>query len=315
MKNSHRLLALATLTVFLFASSYALHAAETFKVWPGGRAPGDKAELDAEGNQSKPGEGLVAGRTVIRLGNVTEPELHFYAAPADKANGTCVVICPGGGHRILAWDLEGTEVAEWLNGLGVSAAVLKYRVPARSENPKHTAAVQDAQRALSLVRSRAEELKIDPDKLGILGFSAGGETAALATLLPERLYDRVDEVDDVSRKPNFAILIYPAYLVKPDGSALQEYVKVDEKTPPMFLAHAYNDPVRPESSVLLWLELKKHKVPAELHVYSQGGHGYGLRTTAMPVTGWPAACEAWLRVEKWIPAESEKENQNEQKQN
>jgi acetyl esterase/lipase len=154
---------------------------------------------------------------------------------------------------------------------------------------------------LSLVRSRAAELKINPDKVGILGFSAGGEAAALATLLPERLYERTDAADDLSWKPNFTILIYPAYLVKQDGSALLDYVKVDEKTPPMFLAHAYNDPVRPESSVLLWLELKKHKVPAELHIYSQGGHGYGLRSTEMPVTGWPAACEAWLRTEKWIP--------------
>lgn len=302
MKLSNSLVRIATLSLVALAGNVASQAAETIKLWPGGRAPGDTAQLEAEGNQSKEGEGLVAGRPVIRLGNVSEPEIHFYPAPADKANGTCVVICPGGGHRILAWDLEGTEVAEWLNGLGVSAAVLKYRVPARTDNPKHTAAVQDAQRAMSLVRSRAGELKIDPDKLGILGFSAGGETAALATLLPERLYERIDKVDDVSRKPNFTILIYPAYLVKQDGSALQDYVKVDDKTPPMFLAHAYNDPVRPESSVLLWVELKKHKVPAELHIYSQGGHGYGLRPTAMPVTGWPAACERWLKIEKWIPA-------------
>jgi acetyl esterase/lipase len=156
---------------------------------------------------------------------------------------------------------------------------------------------------MSLVRSRADELKINPDKLGILGFSAGGETAALATLLPERLYERIDKVDDVSRKPNFTILIYPAYLVNEDGSALLDHVKVDEKTPPMFLAHAANDPVRPESSVRLWLELKKHNVPAELHVFSQGGHGYGLRATEMPVTGWPEACAAWLKREKWIPAD------------
>lgn len=292
-----------TWSLAVFASGMASYAADSFQLWPGGRAPGDSVQLEAEGDQSKPGEGLVAGKPVIRLGNVTEPEIHFYAAAPDKANGTCVVICPGGGHRILAWDLEGTEVAEWLNSLGVSVALLKYRVPARTESPKHTAAVQDAQRALSLIRSRADELKIKPDRLGILGFSAGGEAAALATLLPKRLYERVDAVDDVNWKPNFAVLIYPAYLVKQDGSALLDYVKVDEKSPPMFLAHAYNDPVRPESSVLLWLELKKHNVPAELHVYSQGGHGYGLRATKMPVTGWPAACEAWLRTEKWIPDE------------
>ena len=289
----------------LFCSVMSLQAAETVKLWPGGRAPGDKTELEAEADQSKPNEGLVAGRPVIRLGNVSEPEIHFYAAPKDKANGTCMVVCPGGGHRILAWDLEGTEVAEWLNGLGISAALLKYRVPARTENPKYTAAVQDAQRALSLVRSRAEAWKIDPQKIGVLGFSAGGETAALATLMPERLYESSDSIDETSWKPNFAVLIYPAYLVNKEGTELLEHVTVDDETPPMFLAHAGNDPVRPESSVLLWLELKKHKIPAELHVFSKGGHGYGLRATEMPVTGWPQACAAWLKAEGWLDSKSE----------
>lgn len=290
------------LFVFVFACNLPLPAAEIVKLWPGGRAPGDTLELGPESDMTKPTEGLVGGRTVIRLGNVSEPEIHFFAAPADKANGTCVVVCPGGGHRILAWDLEGTEVANWLNELGVSAALLKYRVPSRTENPRYTAAVQDAQRALSLVRSRAAQWKIQPDKIGILGFSAGGETAALATLLPERLYGRVDQTDETAWKPNFSVLIYPAYLVNKEATALQPYVKVDEKTPPMFLAHAANDPVRPESSVLLWLELKKHKIPAELHVFSQGGHGYGLRSTDKPVTQWPKACAAWLKTEQWIPS-------------
>lgn len=291
-------IAIASTVLSCFACS--LPAAETVKLWPGGRAPGDMVKLEAEADQSKPNEGLVAGRAVIRLGNVSQPEIHFYAAPEDKANGTCMLICPGGGHRILAWDLEGTEVAEWLNGLGISAAVLKYRVPARTESPKYTAAVQDAQRGLSLVRSRAKEWKIDPQKIGVLGFSAGGETAALATLMSERLYEHTDAVDETNWKPNFAVLIYPAYLVNKEGTELLEHVTVDDKTPPMFLAHAANDPVRPESSVLLWLELKKHNIPAELHVFSKGGHGYGLRSSDMPVTGWPRACEAWLKAEGWL---------------
>lgn len=286
----------------VLACSGWLPAAEIVKLWPGGRAPGDTAELGPEIDMTKPGEGLVAGKSVIRLGNVSEPELHFYAASSDKANGTCVIVCPGGGHRILAWDLEGTEVATWLNDLGVSVGLLKYRVPSRSENSRYTAAVQDAQRALSLVRGRAAQWKINPDKIGILGFSAGGETAALATLLPERLYSRVDGTDDVAWKPNFSVLIYPAYLVNKEATALQSYVKVNDKTPPMFLAHAANDPIRPESSVLLWLELKRHNIPAELHVFSQGGHGYGLRTTDKPVTHWPQACATWMKAEQWIPA-------------
>ncbi len=261
--------------------------------------PGDTKELGPEADQNKDGKSQVAGKPIIRLGNVSEPEVHFYPAPADKANGTCIIVCPGGGHSILAWDLEGTEVAEWLNTIGVSAAVLKYRVPARTEKPRYIAAVQDAQRALSVVRAKAGDWKFDANKLGILGFSAGGETAALATLLPERLYEKVDATDDVAWKPNFSVLIYPAYLVNKEGTSLLEHVKVDDKTPPMFLVHAANDPVVPESSVLLWLELKRHKIPAELHVFSKGGHGYGLRATELPVTNWPTACAAWLKTEKW----------------
>lgn len=298
MHQPLRLLACSFLAVL--ASISSLSAAEVVKLWPGGRAPGDTKELGPEADQNADGKSKVAGKPIIRLGNVSEPEIHYYAAPADKATGTCIIVCPGGGHSILAWDLEGTEVAEWLNSIGVSAAVLKYRVPSRTENPRYTAAVQDAQRALSVVRSKAEQWKIDANKLGILGFSAGGETAAMATLLPKRLYEKVDATDDIAWKPNFSVLIYPAYLVNKEGTALLDHVEVDDQSPPMFLVHAANDPVVPESSVLLWLELKRHKIPAELHVFSQGGHGYGLRATDMPVTGWPAACSAWLKTEKWV---------------
>ncbi len=169
-----------------------------------------------------------------------------------------------------------------------------------NREPRYTAAVQDAQRALSIVRANSERWKIQPNKIGILGFSAGGETAAMATLLPERIYEKVDATDEVAWKPDFAVLIYPAYLVNKAGTELLPHVTVDDKTPPMFLVHAANDPVVPESSVLLWLELKRHKIPAELHVFSQGGHGYGLRATELPVTAWPTACAAWLKTEKWV---------------
>lgn len=276
-------------------------AQTVIKLWPDGKAPGDTMELSAEGDTSKPGQGLVAGKPVIRLGNVSVPEIHFYPAPADKATDVCVVICPGGGHSILAWDLEGTEVAQWFNSIGVHAALLKYRVPARTKDPRYIAAVEDAQRALSIVRARAQELKVNPAKIGILGFSAGGETAALATLLHERLYKSVDKTDETAWKPNFALLIYPAYLVNKEASELLPHVKVEKDTPRMFLAHAADDPVRPESSVRLWLELKKQNIPAELHVFSQGGHGYGLRQTEKVVTTWPQAAEKWLRAEGILP--------------
>jgi acetyl esterase/lipase len=294
----------AALALSLWAGGACQTGAQhVIAVWPEGRGPGDTLELPAEGDQSKPNEGLVAGRPVIRLGNVTHPELVWYPAPADKATDVAVVICPGGGHRILAWDLEGTEVAQWLNSLGIHAGVLKYRVPARPDVPRYHVAVQDAQRALSLVRSRAAELGVAPQRIGILGFSAGGETAALATLLPERLYAQVDDSDAVAWKPDFSLLIYPAYLTNADSTALQPYVQVTADAPRTFFAHAADDPVVPQSSVLLWLELKRHKVPAELHVYSQGGHGYGLRRTERAVTAWPEAAAAWLRAEQLLPAQ------------
>lgn len=239
----------------------------------------------------------VAGRPVIRLGDVATPTITVMKPAADAPQSrTAVVICPGGGHRILAWDLEGTEVAEWLNSIGVTAILLKYRVPARNPERIYESAVQDAQRAMRVVRQHAEEWDLDPERIGILGFSAGGQTAALTCVMHrESLYDAVDDVDQLSSKPNFAILVYPAWLIKDDNSALLPEVVIDEQTPPMFLAHAYDDGVRVENSLLLSLACKKVGVPVDLHVYATGGHGFGLRETEEPCSRWPAACTAWLK--------------------
>lgn len=283
---------------------------QTVRLWPATPPGDDGLKLPEEGDTSGPDGRGVAGRPVIRIGNVTHPELAIYPAPADKATGAAVVVCPGGGHRILAYDLEGTEVAEWLNSRGVTALVLKYRVPAREGRPRWHAAVQDAQRALSLTRAKASDWGIKPDRIGILGFSAGGETAARAALMTERQYSPVDATDDTPWRPDFGILIYPAYLVDEPQAApgspadapkpaprLREDVPVSKDSPPMFLAHAYDDPVTPMSSVLLFAALKQAGVRSELHIYSQGGHGYGLRPTETPVTSWPRRCEEWLAKE------------------
>lgn len=264
-------------------------------IWPE-KPPGDAQTLPPEQDTSKANDRSVAGKPVVRIGNVSTPTLAIYRPAKEKDTGAAVVICPGGGHRILAYDLEGTEVAEWLNTIGITGIVLKYRVPAREGGPRFRAAVQDAQRAVSLVRAKAKDWGIDPNRIGLLGFSAGGDTAGRATLLTDRQYSAVDAIDDAPFRPDFTILIYPAYLVTNDNTRLMDDVKVNSKTPPMFLVHAYDDGVRPENSVLLFLELKKAGVPAELHVYSKGGHGYGLRPTDDAVTTWPARCEAWLRA-------------------
>ena len=197
----------------------------------------------------------------------------------------------------MAWDLEGTEVAKWLNELGFTAIVLKYRVSTghHGEPGKWEGPVMDAQRAVSITRSHADEWKLDPARIGILGFSAGGNAAArTAVFNGKRLYAAQDKVDESSCAANFAILVYPAWLATEEG-ALKDELKVDEKTPPMFFAHAADDHVSCLSSVALFTSLKKNKVPAELHIYAAGGHGYGLRPTEMPVTRWPQRAEAWLR--------------------
>jgi acetyl esterase/lipase/rhodanese-related sulfurtransferase len=269
---------------------------ESINVWPG-KAPGEVKELPPEGDTSKPGQGLVAGKPVIRLGNVSTPQLAIYRPEKSKDTGAAIVICPGGGHTILAYDLEGTEVAEWLNTIGVTAIVLKYRVPARDPKKRWGAAVQDAQRAMSLVRSRAPEWGIDAKRIGILGFSAGGETAGLTSLLSERQYDAQDSIDKVSSRPDFAVLIYPAGFEEKGQAKLRDHFKVTKETPPMFFVHAANDGVSALNSLLLAAELKKVGVPAELHLYATGGHGFGLRPQAdKPCTQWPAACAAWMRA-------------------
>lgn len=284
-------------------ASQGTTASATIQLWPATPPGDDGLELPPEQDTSGPNGRAVAGQPVIRLGNVTTPELAVYRPDPARANGASVIICPGGGHRILAYDLEGTEVAEWLQGLGVTAFVLKYRVPAREGRPRYDAAVQDGQRAVSIVRSRASEWGLDPNRIGILGFSAGGQTAALTALMQSRLYDPVDPADEASHLPNAAMLIYPAYLVdREQPTRLNPEVTVTDAAPPTFLVHAWDDGVTPQSSLQLAAALKQQGVPCELHLYSKGGHGYGMRPTDLPVTHWPARCEDWLRVQGWLKA-------------
>ena len=269
----------------------AADPAAVVNVWPG-KAPGETKEIGPEVTQpAKPDE----KSPTIRLTNISRPTLHVYLPPKAKQNGTAVVICPGGGFHILAWDKEGTEVAEWFNSIGVSAFVMKYRTPTADRQPPWLAPAQDAQRAVSLIRSRAGEWGLKADRIGLLGFSAGGSTAANAAIKSStRLYEATDDTDQASCRPDFVALIYPAYLVDGKGE-LKSDLAVTKETPPMFLAHAFNDGVSCENSVQLFLALKRAGVPADLHVYSTGGHGFGLRVSDDPVSTWPQRCEDWLR--------------------
>jgi acetyl esterase/lipase len=267
------------------------------RLWPGA-APGDKGGLPPEKDMTGPKDNLIAGRPVIRTGNVSDPTISVYRPPADRDTGTAVLVCPGGGYYILAMDLEGTEVCEWLNSVGVTAVLLKYRVPRREGRPHNEAPLQDAQRAMGLIRSHAAEWGVDPARLGALGFSAGGNLIAAmsAAAAGPRSYPRVDAADDASSRPDFQVLVYPGYLVVDGGGYwLNPDVAVTARTPPTFLAMAQDDPVGVENVLGYGLELKKAKVPMELHVYPTGGHGYGLRRTKDEVTSWPDRAADWMR--------------------
>jgi acetyl esterase/lipase len=287
----------AVFAILVAASSRAF-AADPMVVdlWPA-KPPGDTKELPPEADQTKPEDRLIAGRRIIKLGNVSKPQLAVYRPEKNIDTGAAVVICPGGGHNILAYDLEGTEVAEWLNGIGVTGILLKYRVPFRDPKNRSHAAVQDGQRAMSLARSKAAEWGIDPKRIGMLGFSAGGEVTALVSLAEERRYDAVDEADKSSSRPDFAVLVYSGGLVDNATRQLRDHVRVTKDAPPMFFVHAFDDGVTVLNSLLLAGEIKKAGGSAELHIYPKGGHGYGLRhVDGQPVTDWPKPCEGWMRT-------------------
>ena len=271
-------------------------ASEPILLWPQG-APGDRGDLGEEADLTKPTDGLVAGKPVIRLGNVAKPTLTVYPAPRDKATGAAVVVCPGGAYRILAMDLEGTEVVAWLNSIGVTGVLLKYRVPLRKDRERYAAPLQDAQRALGLVRHRASEWGLAPNRIGVMGFSAGAHlSAVLSSNYEKRTYDPVDAADQASCRPDFATLIYPAYLtIQKEGDRIAPELNVTSNTPPTFLVQTQDDGVRVESSLFCYLALKNAKVPVEMHLYPSGGHGYGLRPSSHAVTTWPQRAEQWLR--------------------
>jgi acetyl esterase/lipase len=297
MRRSSDALLLAVLLtgVPLFTCS-AGTPSEVITLWPG-VAPGDTGKMDEEKDLTKPTDGLVAGKPVIRLGNVSKPTIAIYRPPAAIDTGTAVVVCPGGGYYILAMDLEGTEICDWLNSIGVTGVLLKYRVPKRAGLEKHVPPLQDAQRALGLVRSRAKEWGINPARVGVLGFSAGGHLAAvLSNNYDSRTYPTVDSADAVSCRPDFTLLIYPAYLtIKEEHDKIAPELRISTNTPPAFLTMAEDDPIRVETAIFYALALKNHSVPVELHVYPSGGHGYGLRPSAHLVTTWPKRAEDWMR--------------------
>ena len=282
------------LLVILYSISFVPLSADEnpeINLWPAGAVPDEPEGIE---KRKKPTTIDKVGK--MRIAYVDEPSITVYKAPKDRSNGTSVIIFPGGGYNILAWTHEGTEIAEWLNSLGVSAFVLKYRVPRRDPEKPHTLPLQDAQRAIRIVRSRSKEWGIDPGRIGALGFSAGGHLAVMSgTHYGDKTYERIDDADDLSSRPDFLIPIYPAYLGdRKNRDQLSGLVDINKNTPPMFIAITHDDSDRAYYSALLYAALKKSGVVGELHIYSKGGHGYGMRKSKDPVHTWPDRCADWL---------------------
>jgi acetyl esterase/lipase len=263
---------------------------------------------------------LVAGRTWTVLENVTRPMMTVYPAQGENSRAA-VVVFPGGGYRILAIDLEGTEVCDWLTQRGVTCVLLKYRVPRSGHGydpecrcgraPPVPMALQDAQRAMGILRQRAAEFGVDPNRIGVLGFSAGGHLVTAVSNIPTRAYARVDAADDLSSRPDFAIALYPGHLWR-DGGALSVRMDtgtpftVSDQTPPTFIVQAQDDPVDDVRHALTYyMALREANVPTEMHLYATGGHGFGVRRTEAPITEWPALAETWMQTIGVLPAAGE----------
>lgn len=275
--------------LLLVALNLSSIAAEPQMVWPD-FAPGETTKLTGEKLPPRDGE----NPPVTRVVNISQPT--FTVHLAEKPNGAGVVILPGGGFGKVVPDKEGTEAAEWLNQQGIAAFVLSHRTKADKNDPGWERALQDAQRTLSLVRSRADEFGLKKDRLGLLGFSAGGQVAArLLSAKGELAYDRLDSIDDVSHRPSFALLIYPWNIHDKERNALIEGVSVPADCPPTFLVHTDDDRSSSLGAVLFYAGLKRQGIPAELHVYGNGGHGYGIRPVeGSEVSSWIDHAAHWL---------------------
>ena len=256
---------------------------EPVYLWPG-QVPGET------GNKHEPVQTPNKDRNVTRLTDVTNPAFFVYKPSKEKKNGAGMVVCPGGGYSILAFDLEGTEIAEWLTKQGFTAFVLQYRVPKKQEE-----ALMDVQRAIRLIRNGAASFGIQPNKLGVMGFSAGGSLSARAsTLYEKKSYTPIDKADSASCRPDFTLLIYPAYLDLGTNRALTPELIVNKSTPPMFIFATADDNYS-NSALVMTTALRDAKVPVEMHLLAKGGHGYGLRTGNIAAETWPKLSEIWLK--------------------
>jgi acetyl esterase/lipase len=307
--NMQSIASMARLFLFvMLASSATAIEPLVLEIWPD-KAPDESGStIGAERFRMSPAldrKQVEVTEPTRMITDVTKPTLTIHRPPKEKNTGTAILICPGGGYWNLYWQLEGEEVAAWLNSIGVTGIILKYRVPRRPDEPKDQPArrpLQDAQRAISFVRSQAQKWDIDPQRIGITGFSAGGHLAiATATSFERRTYEPFDEVDKISCRPDFAIPVYSGYLKAKDKDELAPGIRIPSGTPPVFLVHGGDDIISPpENSVLMYLALKRANVPAELHIYSNTTHDFGVRTNTHPYSRWTELCTDWLRDQGFL---------------
>jgi acetyl esterase/lipase len=267
----------------------------SLKLWPDGPPGAMAPKSDATVKQIQ----SYGGPTPTRVTDVTDPTITIYRP--EKPNGASVVVAPGGGFMFLSYASEGTQVCEWLNTLGVTAVLLKYRTPTRDEKEPFTMPVQDAQRAIGIVRHHAAEWSLDPKRVGLLGFSAGANlTGHAAWDRAERTYPQKPELDD-ARGPDFIVFVYGGgFLDKEDKTKFRAGFSVPADAPPAFFVVAHDDKTNPVEATKLWLEYKRHGIPAEIHVMTKGGHGFGMRAAGNPINAWPARCGEWMKAMGWI---------------
>jgi acetyl esterase/lipase len=302
---------LAILAVLLCATGRVSLAEEprVVELWPG-KAPEEPGTIgEVKTFPSQPNTERSETSEVTQLiTNVTKPTITIYRPTKEEDTGAAMLICPGGGYHNLWWQLEGEEVAAWLKSIGVTGILLKYRVPRRPDDLKGEfparRPLQDAQRAVSLVRSKAKEWGIDPKRIGIVGFSAGGHLAiATATSFDKRSYEPVDDIDKVSCRPDFAVPVYSGYLKSETKDELAAHLRVPADTPPVFLAHGSADPVSPpEHSVIMYLALRRAGVPTEMHLYAGALHGFAVRPVSNPCGAWTRSCTDWMRHQGFLKA-------------
>jgi acetyl esterase/lipase len=284
----------SSILLALLVASPVLAQQQTMLLWPGGNPEPSKVvgpEIDPTTDANR----IVSGKVTVRVTNVSKPSLTVFSPDPTKNNGAAALVFPGGGYIRLSYNLEGTEVCSWLNSIGMTCVLVKYRVPEEGHYPENVEDLEDAQQAMRLTRAHAAEWHIDSQKIGVIGFSAGAHLAATLSTHPDFQGKNVP-VSTIDARPNFQMIIYPGWTAGSDGKVNPSLLPTPQ-IPPTFLLQAENDyAAHVESSLVYFQALKDAKIPAELHIFTQGGHGFGLRPTELPISHWPVLAEEWLHT-------------------